>query len=453
MRIATINPCDNRVVKKFKELRDRELDDCIKNAANEFEVWKKTPVAAHSRYLKSLAGLLLTEKKELASLITLEMGKPVREAVAEIEKCAWVCEFYSEMAPQWLAEEKIQSDAPNSYVSYEPLGIVFGIMPWNFPFWQVFRFAAPAVAAGNVVLLKHAPNVPQCALAIQDIFRKAQSGNIFQNLLISERTARRVIAHPAVKMVSLTGSDRAGSAVAALAGEYIKKSVMELGGSDPFIVLDDANLKSAAETGVKSRMQNAGQSCIAAKRFIVRAEVMEQFVEMLAQLISKIKPGNPAEEETEMGPMAREDLAREVMRQINKSVRRGAKVVLGGTRPPRKGAFMNPTLLTEVKPGMPAFDEEVFGPVASIAVARDDEEALYLANKTIYGLGASIWSEDIERAARLGKRLNCGSVFINGMVKSDPRLPFGGVNRSGYGRELSIHGLREFVNVKTVWVG
>jgi len=453
MRIATINPYDNRVVKKFKELRDRELDECIKNAVNEFEVWKKTPAASHSRYLKSVAALLLAEKKELALLITLEMGKPMREAVAEIEKCASVCDFYSEMAPQWLAEEKIQSDATGSYVSYEPLGIVFGIMPWNFPFWQVFRFAAPAVAAGNVVLLKHAPNVPQCALAIQDVFRKAQPGNIFQSLLISEKMARRVIAHPAVKMVSLTGSDRAGSAVAALAGQYIKKSVMELGGSDPFIVLDDANLKSAAETGVKSRMQNAGQSCIAAKRFIVRAEVLEQFSAMLAHLISKIKLGNPADEETEMGPMAREDLPREVMRQINKSVKRGAKVVAGGNRPSRKGAFMNPTLLADVKPGMSAFDEEVFGPVASLTVARDDEEALYLANKTIYGLGASIWSEDIERATRLGKRLNCGSVFINGMVKSDPRLPFGGVNHSGYGRELSIHGLREFVNVKTVWLG
>jgi len=420
---------------------------------NEFEVWKKTPAASHGRYLKAIAGLLLAEKKELASLITLEMGKPVREAVAEIEKCAWVCEYYSEMAPQWLADEKIQSDASNSYVSYEPLGVVFGIMPWNFPFWQVFRFAAPAVAAGNVVLLKHASNVPQCTLAIQDIFKKAQPGNIFQSLLISERTARRVIAHPAVKMVSLTGSDRAGSAVAALAGQYIKKSVMELGGSDPFIVLDDANLKSAAETGVKSRMQNAGQSCIAAKRFIVMAEVLEQFVETLTQLIGKIKHGNPADEETEMGPMAREDIAREVIRQINKSVRRGAKVVVGGNRPSRKGAFVNPTLLTDVKPGMPVFDEEVFGPVASVVVAKDDEEAILLANRSVYGLGASIWSEDIERASRLGKRLNCGSVFINGMVKSDPRLPFGGVNRSGYGRELSVHGLREFVNVKTVWMG
>jgi len=452
MRIATINPFDNRVVKKFNELRDRELDECIKNAIHEFEAWKKASVSSRSRYLKSVADLLKADMDGYASLITLEMGKPVRETKAEIEKCALVCEFYSEMAPQWLNEEKIQSDASNSYIAYEPLGVVFGIMPWNFPFWQVFRFAAPAVAAGNVVLLKHAPNVPQCALAIQDIFKKAQPGNIFQSLLISERTARKVIARQVVKMVSLTGSDRAGSSVASIAGQHIKKSVMELGGSDPFIVLEDANLKSAAETGVRSRMQNAGQSCIAAKRFIVKPEVFEQFVDMLAALIGKIKLGNPTEESTEMGPMAREDLARNVIRQINRSVRRGAKVIVGGNRPKWKGAFVNPTLLTDVKPGMPAFDEEIFGPVAAVISAKDDEDVLHLANKTAYGLGASIWSEDIERATRVAKQLNCGSVFINSMVKSDPRLPFGGVNRSGYGRELSIHGLREFVNVKTVWV-
>ncbi|HXH18863.1 MAG TPA: NAD-dependent succinate-semialdehyde dehydrogenase [Chitinophagales bacterium] len=453
MRIATINPFDNKVVKKFRELRDQEVDECIRNAVLEFEAWKNMPVASRSRYLKSVAEILQAEKKHYASIITLEMGKPVRQAIAEIEKCALVCEFYSETAAQWLNDEKIQTDASNSYVVYEPLGVVLGIMPWNFPFWQVFRFAVPAIAAGNVVLLKHALNVPQCALAIQEIFRKAQPGNIFQSLLISQRTARRIIAHPAVKMVSLTGSDRAGSEVAALAGQHIKKSVMELGGSDPFIVLDDANLKSAAEIGVRSRMQNAGQSCIAAKRFIVRPEVYDQFVAMLAELIGKIKVGNPADEATDMGPLAREDLARSVMRQVNLSVKKGAKIVAGGNRPSMKGAFVNPTLLTDVKPGMPAFDEEVFGPVASVVLAKDDDDAVHLANKTVYGLGASIWSEDIERATRLSRLLHCGSVFINGMVKSDPRLPFGGVNRSGYGRELSIHGLREFVNVKAVWVG
>lgn len=453
MRIATINPFDNKVVKKYRELREKEVDESIRNAMQEFESWGHTPVASRCRYLKSVAEILLAEKQSYAALITQEMGKPIKEAVTEIEKCAWISEFYSEMALPWLNDEKIQTDASSSYVTYEPLGIVFGIMPWNFPFWQVFRFAVPAIAAGNVVLLKHAPSVPQCALAIQDIFRKAQPGNIFQSLLISERTARRVIAHPAVKMISLTGSDRTGAEVAAIAGQHIKKTVMELGGSDPFIVLDDANLKSAAETGVKSRMQNAGQSCIAAKRFIVRPEVFEQFVDMLAELIGKIRLGNPADELTDMGPMARENLARNVMRQINQSVRQGAKVIVGGNRPRLRGAFVNPTLLTNVKPGMPAFDEEVFGPVASVIAVKDDEEALLLANKSVYGLGASIWSEDIERCTRLARRLNCGSVFINGMVKSDPRLPFGGINRSGYGRELSIHGLREFVNVKTIWVG
>ena len=453
MSIATINPFDNRLVKKFSELREKELDERIRHAQQEFKSWKNTPVATRSRYLKTAGEILLAEKKHYASLITLEMGKPIMEAEAEIEKCAAVCAFYAENAEKWLDEEKIQSDASDSYVAFEPLGLLMGIMPWNFPFWQVFRFAVPAIAAGNVVLLKHASNVPQCAMAIEEAFRKAQPGYIFQSLFITVRTARRLIANPAVKMVSLTGSDRAGAEVAAVAGQHIKKTILELGGSDPFIVLDDANLKSAAETGVKSRMMNAGQSCIAAKRFIVMPEVYEQFVAMMTEQIGKIKLGNPADESTGMGPMANEDLAKAVIRQINRSVRKGAKIAAGGDRPRMKGAFVNPTLLTGVKPGMPAFDEEVFGPVASVIAAKDDEEALQLANKTVYGLGASIWSEDIERATRLARRLHCGSVFINGMVKSDPRLPFGGVNRSGYGRELSIFGLREFVNVKTVWVG
>lgn len=448
----SINPAENKVVKKFPTLRDRAVEECVKIAQQEFDLWKNTPVASRCRYLKSVADALLAEKKSYAGLITLEMGKPLKEAVAEIEKCAKLCAFYAENAPAWLEEETIPTEASNSYVSYEPLGVVLGIMPWNFPFWQVMRFAVPALAAGNVALLKHAPNVPQCALAIQDLFQKSLPGNYLQALLINERKTRRLLEHPAIKMVSLTGSDRAGSEIASLAGKHIKKSIMELGGSDPFIVLDDANLKSAAEIAVKSRMQNAGQSCIAAKRFIVVTEVKEQFTDMLAELISKLKLGNPMDETTDVGPMACEDLARNAVRQINQSVRRGAKILAGGNRPPWKGAFVNPTLLADVKPGMPAFDEEVFGPVASVIVAKDTDDAVLLANKTVYGLGASIWSEDLEKATKLSKRINAGSVFINGMVKSDPRLPFGGINRSGYGRELSYHGLREFTNVKTVWV-
>lgn len=453
MRLFSINPVDNKVAKKFPTMRDRAIEECLKSAIQEFELWKNTPVATRCRYLKATADALLAEKKQYADQITLEMGKPNKEALAEIEKCAKLCEFYAEKAGAWLEDEKIASDAANSYVAYEPLGVALGIMPWNFPFWQVMRFAVPALAAGNVVLLKHAPNVPQCALAIQELFRKNLPGNCLQALLINERKTRRLLEHPAVKMVSLTGSDKAGSEVAAIAGKHIKKSVLELGGSDPFIVLDDANLKSAAEMAVKSRMQNAGQSCIAAKRFIVAQEVKEQFTDMLAELIGKLKLGNPMDEATDVGPLAREDFAKTVVRQINQSVRRGAKVIVGGNRPPWKGAFVNPTLLVDVKPGMPAFDEEVFGPVASVIAAKDAEEAICLANKTVYGLGAAIWSEDLEKATRLGKRINAGSVFINAMVKSDPRLPFGGVNRSGFGRELSYHGLREFTNVKTVWMG
>lgn len=453
MRFFSINPFDNKTVKKIPAMRDSAVEESIKNAVLEFELWKNTPVATRCRYLKATADALQADKKYFAHLITLEIGKPVKQAIAEIEKCAWVCEFYAEKAMHWLEDEKVESDASHSYVSYEPLGVVLAIMPWNFPFWQVFRCAIPALAAGNVVLLKHASNVPQCALAIREVFRKTLPGNCLQTLLINSRTTRRVLENPAVKMVSLTGSDKAGSEVASVAGKYIKKSVLELGGSDPFIVLDDANLKSAAEIAVKSRMQNAGQSCIAAKRFIVVPEIKEQFVEMLAEQISKLKIGNPAEETTEVGPMAREDLARAVIKQINVSVRRGAKIVVGGNRPPWKGAFVNPTLLTDVKPGMPAFDEEVFGPVAAVIEAKDTEDAIALANKSQYGLGASIWSEDLEKATRLAKRINSGSVFINGMVKSDPRLPFGGIGRSGFGRELSYHGLREFTNVKSVWVG
>lgn len=452
MRMFSINPVDNKVVKKFSTMRDAAVEECVKNAVREFDLWRHTPVVSRCRHLKATAEALLAEKKAYADIITLEMGKPTREAVAEIEKCAAVCEFYAEKAVHWLEDEKTPSDASSSYVSYEPLGVVLGIMPWNFPFWQVFRFAVPALAAGNVVLLKHASHVPQCALAIQEVFKSTLPGNCLQALLINERKTRRLLEHPAVKMVSLTGSEKAGSEVASLAGKYIKRSVLELGGSDPFIVLDDANLKSAVEMAVKSRMQNAGQSCIAAKRFIVVPEVQEQFIEMLAAHIGKLKIGNPTDPATDVGPMASEDVARAVVRQINQSVRRGAKVVVGGNRPPWKGAFVNPTLLTDVKPGMPAFDEEVFGPVAAVIAAKDTDDAICLANKTAYGLGASVWSEDLEKAARLAKRINAGSVFINGMVKSDPRLPFGGINHSGYGRELSYHGLREFTNVKTVWV-
>ncbi|GIV33030.1 MAG: succinate-semialdehyde dehydrogenase [Chitinophagales bacterium] len=452
MRFFSTNPFDNKVVKKISGHSLGELQDILRRAVQEYETWKKTPVISRSKYLQSVAAILRAEKSRWASLITLEMGKPIKEAEVEIEKCALVCDFYSEKAPDWLNDEKIPSEASSSFISYEPLGVVLGIMPWNFPFWQVFRFAVPAIAAGNVVLLKHASNVPQCALAIQEIFQKAQPGYIFQTLLINNRRVRRVIEHPAVKMVSLTGSDRAGAEVAALAGRNIKKTVMELGGSDPFIVLEDANLKSAAETGLRSRMQNAGQSCIAAKRFIVVPEVRDKFIEMMAELISKIKVGNPADPATEMGPLASENQARAVMKQIQQSVRAGAKIVIGGKRLSGKGAFVQPTLLVNVKPGMPVFDEEVFGPVACVVDARDGEEAIQLANKTHYGLGASLWSEDIEKATRYVRLINAGNVFINAMVRSDPRFPFGGINRSGYGRELSIHGLREFVNIKTVWI-
>lgn len=454
MSFATINPVDNQVVEKYREHSDKTVEVSIKTAQEAFLTWKKSAQPLRTKYLRSVAEVLRSDQEELAQLMTLEMGKPIKESRAEVEKCAWVCDYYADNARHFLKDEVVNTDASNSYISYEPLGIIFGIMPWNFPFWQVFRFAAPSLMAGNVILLKHAASVPQCAMAIEEVFRKANMDEgIFQSLLISNDRTQQVIEHPDVKAVTLTGSDRAGSAVAAMAGKHIKKTVLELGGSDPCVILEDANLKEAAKHAVKSRMQNAGQSCIAAKRFIVVASVYDQFLKLITQEVAAIKVGDPMDESVGMGPLAREDLAKTVYKQIQRSVKKGATIAIGGDRPDREGAFVNPTILTGIKPGMPAFEEEIFGPVASVVVAKDTDEAITLANDTEFGLGASIWTEDIDRAARLARQINAGAVFINGIVKSDPRLPFGGINRSGFGRELSHHGIHEFVNIKTVWIG
>jgi succinate-semialdehyde dehydrogenase/glutarate-semialdehyde dehydrogenase len=410
-------------------------------------------VWARAERLRAAARLLRERKDAYARTMALEMGKPLPQGVGEAEKCAWVCDYYAERAEALLAEQPRESDASSSYVRLDALGPVLAIMPWNFPFWQVFRFAAPALAAGNAGILKHAPNVSRCALEIEAVFRDAGfPDGLFRAVFLSNEAAGRAIANPRVRAVTLTGSDRAGSQVAEQAGRHLKKTVLELGGSDPFIVLEDADIARAAETGAQARVINSGQSCIAAKRFIVVDGVADRFVELLAAAMVKPKVGDPLDPATAIGPQARLDLRANLHRQVEESVRRGARLLLGGVLPAGPGAFYPATVLAAVTPGMPAFDEETFGPVAAVVRARDEVEAIELANASAYGLGASVWTADPKRGERVARELEAGSVFVNGAVKSDPRLPFGGVKRSGYGRELSEYGLREFVNIKTVWV-
>ncbi len=379
------------------------------------------------------------------------MGKPIKEARGEVKKCVWVCRFYAENAQQFLRDQTIKTENTQSLVAYNPLGIVLSIMPWNFPYWQVFRFAAPALMAGNAILLKHAPNVPQCAEAITDLIQQAFPTAVFSNLYVNHLKIQGIIEDPRVRAVTFTGGDAAGAKVAATAGRSIKKTVLELGGSDPFIVLSDANLKEAAKAAVQSRFLNAGQSCIAAKRLIVVKSVADHFIDLLDATISQLKVGDPLEEETEVGPLARRDLLMNLDKQVQKSVQMGAKTLLGGRAVRNsRGNFYEPTLMINVQKGMPAFEEELFGPVAVVIIAEDEKEAIQLANDTAYGLGASIWTLDANKGMRLAREIQAGCVFINSMVYSDPRLPFGGIKKSGYGRELSEAGIREFVNVKTV---
>jgi succinate-semialdehyde dehydrogenase/glutarate-semialdehyde dehydrogenase len=382
------------------------------------------------------------------------MGKPIVEAEGEIEKCAWGCEFYADNAAHFLADEPHRSNATESYVTFEPLGTVLAIMPWNFPFWQAFRFAAPALMAGNTAILKHASNVPQSALAIEEVFHNAGfPKGVFRTLLIDATAAEQLIADPRVAAVSLTGSEAAGSRVAAAAGRVIKKSVLELGGSDPYIVLEDADLDEAARVGVMARNKNAGQSCIAAKRLIVVESVFDAFVERFVAGVQALQIGDPLERTTEIGPLARNDLRDALDRQVRESVAQGARVLVGGQRLDGPGYYYAPTVLVNVNSNMPVYREETFGPVAAIIRVRDEDEALRVANDTSYGLSSAIWTQDVARGKRLARRIEAGGVFINGMSASDLRLPFGGIKRSGYGRELSEFGIREFTNVKTVWIG
>jgi succinate-semialdehyde dehydrogenase/glutarate-semialdehyde dehydrogenase len=453
MAIQTFNPATGKVVKTSEEYSSQQVSKIIDDVHESFLPWKNMSFEERSALMKNAVVLLRKKKNNYGEILTQEMGKPISQAIAEVEKCAWVCEYYAENARKILSDEIIETDALQSYVRFDPLGIVLAIMPWNFPFWQVFRFAAPALMAGNVGLLKHASNVPSCALAIEELFYDAGfPQNVFRTLLIGSSLVEEVIANKKVKAVTLTGSESAGKKVAEACGKLLKKTVMELGGSDPFIVLDDANIDLAVQAAVTSRNINNGQSCIAAKRFIVTEKIYGEFEKKFIELMKNVAVGDPTKTDTKIGPIAREDLLNELEAQIQLSVQKGAIVVCGGKRIKREGYFLEPTILSNVVSGMPAYEEELFGPVASLIKAKDEDDALRIANDSRYGLGASLWTNDVEHAKELAHVIESGSVFINGMVKSDPRLPFGGIKNSGYGRELSHYGIKEFMNIKTVWI-
>ena len=453
MSIDSINPSTGEVIKSFTRHSRAEVTTAVDDCHNAFTGWKKTTYNERSVLLFNVSKVLRDNKKKFGELMTLEMGKPFKQSIAEVEKCAWVCEYYAQNAEEILRKEIIETDASRSYVRFDPLGVVLAVMPWNFPFWQVFRFAAPALMAGNVGILKHASNVPQCALAIEEIFIHAGfPENTFKTLLIGSDLVSEIINNKKVKAATLTGSENAGKSVAGLCGKNLKKTVMELGGSDPFIILKDADLDAAVNTAVTARIINNGQSCIAAKRFIIEEEILNAFEKKFTQKMKSLITGDPMDETTELGPLAREDLLLELHQQVESSVKLGAKLLTGGKRLDRQGYYYPPTVLTNVKKGMPAYEQELFGPVASVISAKNADDAINIANDSDFGLGASLWTGDINKAKLLASEIDSGSVFINGLVKSDPRLPFGGIKLSGYGRELSHYGIKEFVNIKTVWI-
>ncbi len=452
--MQSINPFTGQIIGEYPEYSAPEVEEIIQKVDRAFHSWRQTRFEQRAVCMKKLQIKLHEKKEELAGIIVSEMGKVKCEAIGEIEKCALVCSFYAENAEAFLKNEIIKTEASESYISYQPIGTVLAVMPWNFPFWQVFRFLTPALMAGNTGVLKHASNVSGCALAIEQLIREAGfPENVFRTLLIGSRAVKAVIENPLIKAVTLTGSTPAGKSVASAAGTAMKKSVLELGGSDPYLILDDADVETAARLCVTSRLLNAGQSCIGAKRFIVADKVYDQFRDEFVRLMREAKFGDPLDPRTDIGPLARTDLRDELHQQVEKSLGLGAKVLLGGYIPEGKIPYYPPTVLENVIPGMPAYHEELFGPVAVLYRAKTEEEAIRIANDTVFGLGAGVFTSDIEKGKRLAEKgLEAGCVFVNDFVKSDPRLPFGGIKGSGYGRELSVIGIREFVNMKTVVV-
>lgn len=452
MSIQTIDPATEEVLDTYPTLDNGQLEGRINKAHQAFRTWKKVSFEERSRLMLAAAAELKKNAEEYAEIASREMGKTYRSALAEVKKCAWVCEYYAQEAPVLLADETIETEARKSYISYQPLGVILAIMPWNYPYWQVFRFAAPVLMAGNTALLKHATNVTGCAQAIERIFRRAGfPEGAFTNLSIPTDMVKSVIEDRFVKAVTLTGSEKAGSIVASQAGAQIKKTVLELGGSDPYIILEDADLEQAVAICAEGRLKNNGQSCIGAKRFIVVEDVYEAFLEKFKAKMAESVMGDPFDDKTTLGPLARTDLRENLHRQVQESIQQGAKCILGGEIPDRPGAFYPATILTEIKAGMPAYEEELFGPVAAVFKVKDEAEAIEIANDTDFGLGAAIFTQNIARGERIArKEITAGSCFVNDMVNSDPRLPFGGIGVSGYGRELSALGIREFVNIKTV---
>ncbi|MEB2777400.1 NAD-dependent succinate-semialdehyde dehydrogenase [Algoriphagus sp. D3-2-R+10] len=450
MEFQSINPYNNKEVGRYTALTSEETDKILDKSAEAFKTWSREPLSHRTGLLLNAGRVLRENVEDYAQMITSEMGKPISESRAEINKCAWLCDFYAENAAAFLASEEIKTDASSSFVRFDPLGTIFAIMPWNFPFWQVFRFAAPTLTVGNTGLLKHAPNVFGCALKIEEVFTKAGfPDGVFQNLIVHHDQTEKIIAHDAIKAVTLTGSEMAGMAVGQLAGKYIKKSLLELGGNNSFIVWEDADIDQAVKTAVTARMLNCGQSCIAAKRFILLEGIYEEFVSKFTDAVSKLKAGDTVDDSTQIGPLARKDLADQLNLQVKKSIDQGATLLLGGKQ---DNCFHEPTILGNVTPGMAAFDEETFGPLAAMIKAKDVDEAFRLADQSRFGLGTTVFTKNTAKAIEMADKVSDGAYFVNELVKSDPRLPFGGTKRSGYGRELAREGMREFVNIKTVYV-
>ncbi|SFT97981.1 succinate-semialdehyde dehydrogenase / glutarate-semialdehyde dehydrogenase [Algoriphagus locisalis] len=453
--IKSINPYTGELLAEFHPLSEKEIEEKLSAGSVAFSTWKETGFLRRAELMNNAAKVLKDRREKYAKIISLEMGKVIKESLAEVDKCALVCEYYGEKSAEFLQAEDINlPEGKKAKVIHQPLGAILAVMPWNFPFWQVFRFAAPTLMAGNVGVLKHASNVPQCSLAIQEVFTEAGfPAGVFQSLLIDSEATTKLIEDDRIKAVTLTGSEKAGASVASAAGKQIKKSLLELGGSDPFIVLKDSDLKKAAETAVKARMINFGQSCIAAKRFIIEEDIYDDFLTIFVDQLSKLKEGDPMDESSDFACMARPDLAEELYSQVDKSVKAGATLLFGGEKPEKDSARFQPTILTDIPTAAPAYSEELFGPVATIFKVKNEADAIAMANDSEFGLGASIWSEDKEKAEQLASKIESGAVFINSMVASNPHLPFGGVKKSGYGRELSRYGILEFVNSKTVYLG